>query len=128
MPPIRRRHKKALLDVIAAASIDVATQYLNRYYYKEPMFLANEAANRGEVLVRQILQARNFRRSLSEFRMPARSFLRLSKRLQEDGKFGDSRNASANQKLAIFLSICAQGLSQRHAAEMYGQPQNQISR
>ena len=102
MLPIQRHHKKALLDVIAVTFIDIATQYLNKYYNKKILFLANEAANCGKIFVHQILQVWNFWQSLNEFRMPVCFFLHLSKHLQKNGKFGDNRNASTNQKFAIF--------------------------
>ena len=125
MPP---SFDDTLLDHIAEVSAHFGALYYSHYYVKTPRHNPNEARDRGEVYVRHILASSSLYRSVSAYRMPPETFLRLLGELQSSGGLRDSRNASTKQKLAIFLTICGQGVSQRHTAEIYGHDNSQIGR
>ena len=128
MPPLPQSFNKALLDGIAEISAHVGALHYSQYYDTIPRRSPSEAHNRGEVYVRDILASLSLSRSVHAYRMPTETFLRLSRELQRSGGLRDGRTASARQKLAIFLTICGQGVSQRHTGEIYGHDNMQIGR
>ena len=128
MPLLPDSFNKILLDHIAEVSVHYGTLHYSHYYDRTPRRSDNEVKDRGEGFVRDILASPTLYRSVDAYRMPPRSFLRLLGELQTSGGLKDGRTASATQKLAIFLTICGQGVSQRHAGEVYGHDNVQIGR
>ena len=116
----------ALLDTeIEDRVADFAARYHDRFYHRSLHKIETEE-DCGETFLHQrfISDAG----SLEAFRMPKETFQRLSKDLQERGKLKSSRAASAGQKLAIFLTICAHAQTLKLAGHIYGHSASQCGR
>ena len=88
----------------------------------------NASSLYGEQWLEQLLDQRHSTRIHDNLRMDRETFLKLSEWLQDHGGLRHSRCVSAGQKLAIFLLITGQGLSQRGAMEFFQHSLETISR
>ena len=118
-------YEERFSEVVITLLILLISEYHSIYYDKCPHNLSVDA---GEQYISEILLQAHPQRCLEVLRMPLNTFESLIAWLKVNGSLRDFRSVSARQQLAIFLSICGPGLSQRTTAEFFCHSQETISR
>ena len=117
--------EESMLQIFVFILVSIAYHYKDTYYNKQQQITSSIE---GEEYLKEILQQAHPRRCFEVLRMPLETFLSLNNWLIRHTDLADSRQVSAPQKLAIFLSICGHGMSQRVTAERFRHSLQTISR
>lgn len=108
-------HESTIEAIILAVALIIEDYYI-RYYART---VRNESVFYGERWLCRLLEQGHVSRIHENLRMDRDTFLKLSKWLQDRRGLRNSRRISARQKLAIFLMITGQGMSQSGAVEHF---------